>query len=1045
MATNQKTIIEELKKALDDEISYLKEHGGDTKFNCRNGILIQASGNRYIYEFILEMPINLQEDTPISINYGGKTIIGSILRLEGVKITVTLNQDIGQKVAEITVIANPYFLLEILKERLQELEDNKIKGNFLLSLKTFGEEKPEIKSDTNFLSKHTDILNKEQKEALAKSLGSEVTFIWGPPGTGKTFTLAQIVNEFLLRNKSILLVSHTNIAIDNALERLSLILRGDKDEKYNDGKILRIGTPHLSTLLIDYPELDIQHWVEKRGNELRGQLEELERILSRQESAALPYRKIVQLLESVELNERELIKLDADFKNARGNVLKIKDEVKRLEKEQRELESTLKQAEKMNAIARFFRRLSINKINLRILQIKGLIPQNVSRLTNAEKTLNEHQKKILQTKQSIASDKEEVKELFQKLGKVLSKESALSQIELLQKDINETKTKIDVINAKLSNLERQIVSEAMVIGTTLTKAYLNQDIYQRQFDVIMVDEASMAPMPALFFDCSLGREKAIIIGDFRQLAPIAQSDTPAVKKWMIKDIFEQAEITTRVNEEKEDERLVQLKEQRRMPKEVVSLVNEIIYKNTLRNGPKDKHEQNAESAALKAEPFPSKRIVICDTSSINPWCSKSPRGSPFNIYNAFLSVELAELAIKDGITDLGIITPYSSQSRLIHELTVDKLTTDKEDIPVDPSSVHRFQGREKQVIIFDLVEGPVRNIKWLNGGLESDAMRLINVAVTRAKAKLIFIANLQYLDEKLSSESALRKILDKAKEEAEIVDCRNFFDFVDIKKKREEKESTHAPEKVNRPTFYSEFYFYEQFRKDLSNAKNSVVITSPYITVNRTTQFEELFRELLKKNVKIYIITKPPKEQYGHLESMGEEMITELKKIGVEVVPKNLTHEKFAIIDDRIIWHGSLNILSHRNTSELMLRLITNAKLWSSEILKLCGISIGIIDRESFLDKRLKEINEIGVGRCPHGHKMIIKRGSRGIFISCSQYPRCEITAQPKEDIITEIFGEDYLICEKCRSKMIIRYSAKNKSRFLGCSKYPECKFTRPI
>ncbi len=40
-------------------------------------------------------------------------------------------------------------------------------------------------------------LSKEQKEALAQSLGSEITFVWGPPGTGKTTTLSYLANELL--------------------------------------------------------------------------------------------------------------------------------------------------------------------------------------------------------------------------------------------------------------------------------------------------------------------------------------------------------------------------------------------------------------------------------------------------------------------------------------------------------------------------------------------------------------------------------------------------------------------------------------------------------------------------------------------------------------------------------------------------------------------------------------------------------------------------------------------------------------------------------
>ena len=55
------------------------------------------------------------------------------------------------------------------------------------------------------------------------------------------------------------------------------------------------------------------------------------------------------------------------------------------------------------------------------------------------------------------------------------------------------------------------------------------------------------------------------------------------------------------------------------------------------------------------------------------------------------------------------------------------------------------------------------------------------------------------------------------------------------------------------------------------------------------------------------------------------ETIRELRKVGFIVDLRAKMHEKIAIIDGEVLWHGSLNILSHRDTSESMLRLESRA------------------------------------------------------------------------------------------------------------------------
>lgn len=77
-----------------------------------------------------------------------------------------------------------------------------------------------------------------QQEAFASCFAPGVRLVWGPPGTGKTRVLTEAIDELVKAGKRILLVSSTNIAVDNAL--LGVVRRG-----HPSGTLLRVGPPHI--------------------------------------------------------------------------------------------------------------------------------------------------------------------------------------------------------------------------------------------------------------------------------------------------------------------------------------------------------------------------------------------------------------------------------------------------------------------------------------------------------------------------------------------------------------------------------------------------------------------------------------------------------------------------------------------------------------------------------------------------------------------------------------------------------------------------------
>jgi ATP-dependent RNA/DNA helicase IGHMBP2 len=61
-----------------------------------------------------------------------------------------------------------------------------------------------------------------QKHAISKALGSrDVFLLHGPPGTGKTTTVIEIILQEVKRGSKILACAASNIAVDNIVERLA--------------------------------------------------------------------------------------------------------------------------------------------------------------------------------------------------------------------------------------------------------------------------------------------------------------------------------------------------------------------------------------------------------------------------------------------------------------------------------------------------------------------------------------------------------------------------------------------------------------------------------------------------------------------------------------------------------------------------------------------------------------------------------------------------------------------------------------------------------
>ena len=81
------------------------------------------------------------------------------------------------------------------------------------------------------------------------------------------------------------------------------------------------------------------------------------------------------------------------------------------------------------------------------------------------------------------------------------------------------------------------------------------------------------------------------------------------------------------------------------------------------------------------------------------------------------------------------------------------------------------------------------------------------------------------------------------------------------------------------------------------------------------------------------------------------------------------------------------------------------------------------------------------------GSKMVVRWGEHGKFLACSNYPECKNTKSLKinknGELTIDIPQKTEEKCEKCGANLVIKEGKYGK--FLACSNYPECDFTKPI
>jgi AAA domain-containing protein len=305
------------------------------------------------------------------------------------------------------------------------------------------------------------------------------------------------------------------------------------------------------------------------------------------------------------------------------------------------------------------------------------------------------------------------------------------------------------VQEELRNTVHTHIRQSAVVFTTSTLAYLGSDINpisDMAWTSVLVDEATMVPPAQCAFLATLANQRFLMGGDPRQLGPIYESQfgSPNTLEWMGKDIFEKSGISNGQGEARTinlfDSRLTRIDAQRRCCKEIWNRVRS-LYPNVINSV-----NENSLRRLIDLPPKPGQSVILLDTSTLaGQGIAKCERahGSWRNVASAELAMEVACAAIGDADSDvsIAIISPYRAQVRLLRNWIRQEARSENPAYRcIEAGTVHQFQGSDADFVIFDVVDGFGR--PSLGTLLRDDTgLRLTTVAITRARAKVVIIAD----------------------------------------------------------------------------------------------------------------------------------------------------------------------------------------------------------------------------------------------------------------------------------------------------------------
>ena len=526
--------------------------------------------------------------------------------------------------------------------------------------------------------------NESQFNAVRNALENRLSVIQGPPGTGKTQTILNIIANLLLYGKNCLIVSNNNSAVSNVVEKLSQpkygldFLVASLGKAENKEQFIKSQTGELP---------DISSWKVSafREAELRKEIKRIEKGLKTYfESQA----RVAELIEQeAELRYQMELKDEVQQHNVKLPSGSLSSLYKLLLRYDEEIQKYGK-LQLISRIKAFFSGLKITD--------RSIIESSIQR-KEYEQVISsiENLKKSIALFESSYKKYQEISLEFLKsfLADKFSKHKSRKVYERKDMEFNDS---------------QNFLKDYPIVTSTTFSATTNINPIV-PFDYLIMDEASQVDISAgaLALNCV---KSAVIVGDPKQLPNVVVEKDAKYANDVFKEVnlpegyrFVNNSFLDSILSVFSDVPVTLLKEHYRCHPLIIGFCNKQFYNNKLVIMTKRETEEKPLSIIRSVK-------------------GNHARGT----HNRRQAEEVIDIVknLVSSYKDIGIITPYRDQAKLISELLQEN------ELPEFPvSTVHKFQGRENDVIILSTVVNEIQEF--------IDDPHLLNVAVSRAKRKFI--------------------------------------------------------------------------------------------------------------------------------------------------------------------------------------------------------------------------------------------------------------------------------------------------------------------
>ncbi len=623
-------------------------------------------------------------------------------------------------------------------------------------------------------------MNLEQRNAVAKALDSRLTVVTGPPGTGKSQLITNLIINAIWQGQSVLFASKNNNAVDvvdtrvNAAAPKNVLIRTGSNAYQH-----RVAEYLLDAVQSTATELDREEYSYQKQQ----------------------YDRVVQKVASLEQKQAKLIDIRnrADSLDARyidlvqQESIQYIDEVSKIDSEQlRIFLSNLEKAlhaidpAKQGLLEKIIYVFKRQQLDANYLKLLKQCEKYCIGLDGA-KTEIENGYETLRISESVLEDIKQIaeyKDAISELEQSETFEDISSEQYTLQQEVVKISAKLWGLYVKLAPdrlkpENRNVINKYKAILQMIhpdTDIYneLGKDVYSQykkicqsaveylpawavtalsargkipfeagMFDLVIFDEASQcdiaSALPLLF-----RAKRAVVIGDPKQLNHVttlsSKNDQMLLKRYNL--LTENPEWSFSINSlfdlaqgKVQTEDIVNLRDHHRSHKDIIDFSNTYFYGGNLRVATKyDK----------LVKPLGKMGVQWQETHGTN--ASRPREGGCINEGEAIEVIKYLNGLVSRGYTgSIGVVSPFRAQANKIRELVSADPSLEqnlsKTDFAVD--TIHRFQGDERDLIVFSptIAKGAMEGAQ---GFMRSNG-NLFNVALTRARSQFIVIGDLNYV------------------------------------------------------------------------------------------------------------------------------------------------------------------------------------------------------------------------------------------------------------------------------------------------------------